>query len=344
MSNKKTPLYEVRRSNLDAYSSTDGITVSSTEFQDVQKISAVTYYNEEGELESKILNQSIGITHRDYYQAHPEMLEYLQRSIFFVKSCSIGILLLISMLGNTMLTVFSIVFMVFCILTEASKSIPDYIADILYAHHFKSFSRYHSAEHMAAKASLKLGHAPSLEEIKSETRFDVHCTTASTISLMLTSLVDTFVLTLTSVFATKYFILAYTAVSSVLLHLLLAIAVVILIFVLIIFLQFLNSLIAELLKSEDFIKFFQQPILAKPSNIELALAEEAFRVQSIINQEIAEHSEEYETDTYHMDLDDKTTLFELNNGKVFKSTVDEYLDFILSIVYAQKADDDQAQE
>ncbi len=344
MSNKGSPMYKVNQYHLDASATNDGIVVSSTEFQDVQKISAVTYYNEEGKIESKIRNQSIGITLKDYFDAHPEFSKYLQRCVSFTKICSFAVLLLISMLGNTMLTVFSIVFMVFCILTEANKNFPDYIAHILYARHFKSCSRYHSAEHMAAKASIKLGHAPSLEEIKKETRFDVSCTTAETISLMLTSLTNSIVLTFASVFATKYFIMAYSAVSSAFLHVLLAISVVVLVFLLRKLLQFLDILIEELLKIEDFIKVFQRPILYVPTDIELTLAEEAFRVQQTINQEIAEHREEYETDSYRVDPDDKATIFELNNGKIFKSTVDEYANFVLSIINAQKTNDDETQE
>jgi hypothetical protein len=138
--------------------------------------------------------------------------------------------------------------------------------------------------------------------------------------------------------------MAYSAVSSAFLHVLLAISVVVLVFLLRKLLQFLDILIEELLKIEDLIKVFQRPILYVPTDIELTLAEEAFRVQQTINQEIAEHREEYETDSYRVDPDDKATIFELNNGKIFKSTVDEYANFVLSIINAQKTNDDETQE
>lgn len=344
MSDSKKKEYKVLGSHLDAFATPGGIFVSSTAFSDVQKTSAFTYYNDDGEIETKIWNRSIGITRKEYFNEHKEIENYLVRASVCTYVALFTILLILALLGNVTLIVYGLIFMIFAILTEAHTSFVNYVVDICYANYSPTFSKYHSAEHMASKALIKLGRVPTMEEIKQETRFDVNCTTVDTIVTMLTSLFDTFVLTTASVFTTKNFIVAYAYAPSVFLQLFSVIIVIVLIFALRAVLRKSNAMIIGLLKRERFLKLFQAPLLKEPSDRELAIAEEAFNTQYKMDKKIQENEEAYETATYYFELCDRTVVYELKNGEIYKSTLKEYFDFIHAIATAEKANPEETQE
>lgn len=331
MSTSGKKVVKVRSGYLDAYASKDGITVSSTEFNGTQKISASAYYNEEGEIETKLFNQSIELTHREYLRNNPELEGYINKVVKTTWIAFIAIIFVISIFGNTMLTLHAIVFLVFSLLTKAYDDIPNYIADICLAKKNRPFSRYHSAEHMTAKARQKFDRVPTLNEVQGETRFDVTCTTAGSIYYMLTSLINTLLLTFSSIFMIKLFILNYSAAVSVFIYLLIIALVLLYIFIVSWLLKLVNKLLAKVLEHEWFVKIFQYPLLEKPTEKELNLAIQAYKIQCLIDKKIRHSPEEYETASYSFDPEDKTVVYELVNGKLFKGTLDEYLHFVKSI-------------
>ena len=314
-----------------AYSTSEGITVSSTKFNGTQKISAEVYYDEHGEIKSRMFNQSIGVTHQNYIKNNPEFDTCIKHAMTIIWIISLAIIVLISLLGNMMLSIHAITFLIFSVLTKCYSNVPDYIANIYYVNKHPSFSRYHSAEHMAAKASERVDCAPAMDEILKENRFDVRCSTVGLIYYSLTSLIDTLILTFSSVWVTKFFIIQYENANTIMVYMILSIIAIASIFAVKYLMKGANKLISNLLEKEWFVKIFQAPFLKVPTEKELSLAVEAFKIQHRIDRKILRNFDCYETVGRSFDPDDKTVVYETADGTFYKGTIDEYAQYMKNI-------------
>ena len=321
----------VNSSYLDAYASNDGITISSTEFNGTQKISAKVYYNKEGEIETKILNQSIDVTHKEYLEQNPELNKYLNKVVHVSWVVALAILLVITAFGNTMVTTCALVFLVFALLTKAYTDVPNYIADIFFARKNLSLSRYHSAEHMTAKARRRNDHVPTMDEVLAESRYDTTCTTVASIYFMLTSLVNTIALTISSIIMTVLFINFYPTAESPIVRLLIVIIVLAFILALKYLLKAVSFAISKLLRKEWFVMIFQWPLLASPTKRELDLAIHAYKTQYKIDRTILRNFECYETVAYSFDVKSKAVIYEMADGKMYKGSFDEYIKYVTDL-------------
>ena len=323
---------KIRPSYLDAYATMDGIAISSTEFNGVQKISAMVSYTAEGEIEGKVYNHSLEITHRKYTEENVLFKDYIYKVICLVWGIAIAAILLISLFGNAMVSLHAIVFLIFSLLTKAYSDVPNFIADICLSKRFKSFSRFHSAEHMAAKARNRCDCAPTLEEVKKESRFDVTCSTVDNIYSSLKSLVYTIILTFSIIALIKYFLFFFESASSSLIRLLISVGTLVIISGLGFLLRGISKCISKLLEKEWFVKIFQRPLLAVPTERELELAVEAYKLQHKIDRKILHDFECYETVSFSFDPNDKTVVYKTANGTLYKSTADEYIQYIEGIM------------
>ena len=323
--------FTVIPNGLLAFSTQEGITVSSTCFNDIQKISATTYYNEKGDIETKIFTQSIEMTHKKYFSENLEYSKFVESRNLLITFIYILFIGLLSLFGNIRLTIYSLVFFAFSLITDAYKYIPDYFVNILFAKKYKSFSRFHSAEHMGAKAAFKLKRAPTLEEIKQESRYDPKCSTVVTIALMFKSVLDSLILTFYSINIVKLLLYIYPSTSSVFIKLLTAFGIIFSFYFIRFILSVLNDFIISILKDEKYLKFFQAPFLAKPTEYELEIAVEAFRIQKVIDDEIEQNTDDFTIKSFNFDIGEKEVVFELKNGEICRTTFNEYEEYISTL-------------
>lgn len=340
--------YVYRVNRLEAFSTETGITISSNAFVDIPKMSISVNYDEDGNIKSTVHNESIRLVEKTYFIEHPSRKKKVNAYSGIVCVLTIFIFFIISALVHSkFFTTCSLFSLISICVTNTLIQFSSYVGTIVYMVRYPELSRFHSAEHMALMAYHKNERMPSMEEIKKTSRFDPNCSQVENIIIpFVTGLVCSIILTvvitgihyglievLGQIFDTKWsmFILPVFLFFYMMSEKLVS---------------FITELIRKVFTHESIVKLFQWPLLWKPTERELILAEEALRQRELLDQDIMEHAGDYIAEGVSFNPKEDKTLYILENGNKLYTTIDEYIDWIQSYKKAEvieKEDDEDRQ-
>ena len=333
-------VYHVNR--LDAFSTETGITMSSQAFVDIPKMCVSVCYDEEDNLKTTVYRESIKIVEKDYFKKNPSRKDDQN---FYSGIVCILVVLLYCIIGALVRTKTFTTILVFSLISicasNALVNFAVYVANIVYMAKHPSLSRFHSAEHMAVISFRKKEKMPSMEEIKQTSRFDVGCSQVESILVpFVTSLINSIILTVMIslihfnliqtldgmgdtrgfAFIVPIFAFYYIMNEKLLLR--------------------VGSYVKKAFEHESIVKLFQWPLLLKPTERELILAEEALRQRELMDQEIMANPSDYTTESVCFNPKENKTLYILENGQRLHTTIDEYIDWIESYKKADVVEPD----
>ena len=328
-------VYHVNR--LEAFSTETGITISSTAFVDISKMCVSVNYDEEGNIQSVVHNESIRLVEKAHFQEHPSR----KKDVSFYSGCVCALTLLFYFLigafvHNKIFTTCALFSLISICATNTMVHWGSYAGNIVYMAKHPQLSRFHSAEHMALMAYHRNESMPSMEEIKKTSRFDKGCSQVESILIpFATSLASSIILTVV-IITIHYGLIAilgqvYDTRWSIF------IIPIIMFFYLMSekFLAFVIELVKKLFEHESVVKLFQWPLLWKPTERELILAREALIQRELLDEEIMKHAEDYTTESVCFNPQEGKTQYILENGNQLYTTIDEYVEWIESYKKAE---------